>query len=186
MKRSRSILTSMILAALALPALAAPVRHAVTAAEVVAAMGNIGMQVSADQVTLLTDVVVSSEDPQLAVKSMQRWDDHRVMVRLECANREECMPFFVGVRLSQLDAQKAVALSADRAAALRPGTAGAPAVRVGSPATLLLDGNHVHIRVSVICLQNGTPGQTIRATDRDHRVVYTAEVVDGGMLRGRL
>lgn len=184
--RFRPIFSWMVSAALAVPALAAPVHHAVTAAEIVAAMSNIGMQISADQVTLLTDTVANGENPQLSVKSMQRWDGHRVMVRLECANRDECLPFFVGVRLSQEDTQKAVALSADRAAALRSTTANQSMVRVGSPATLVLDGDHVHIRVAVICLQNGAPGQTIRATDKDHRVVYTAEVVDGGMLRGRL
>jgi flagella basal body P-ring formation protein FlgA len=59
-------------------------------------------------------------------------------------------------------------------------------VKAGSPATLLLDGDHVHIRLSVICLQNGITGQTIRATSKDHTVVYTAEVVDGGVLKGRL
>jgi hypothetical protein len=169
-------------AAAALPAAAAPIRHAVTPAEVVAAMSNIGMQISPDQVTLLAEVVTSTGNPQLTVKSMQRWDDHRVMVRLECANREQCLPFFVGLRLSQEETSQAAALSA-----LRTTTkTAAPAVRIGSPATLLLDGDHVHIRVAVICLQNGTTGQTIRATDKDHRVVYTAEVVDGGVLRARL
>jgi hypothetical protein len=42
------------------------------------------------------------------------------------------------------------------------------------------------VGLSVICLQNGITGQTIRATSKDHTVVYTAEVVDGGLLKGRL
>lgn len=186
MTRFRLIFSWLVSGAVvALPAMGA-VHHAVTAAEVVAAINGIGMQIAPDQVTLLTEVVANSANPQLTVKSMQRWDDHRVMVRMECANRDECLPFFVGLRLSQEETARAVAAVPDRAAALQSRAANAPVVRAGSPAVLLLDGDHVHIRLSVICLQNGITGQTIRATSKDHTVVYTAEVVDGRLLKGRL
>ena len=61
-----------------------------------------------------------------------------------------------------------------------------PVLRAGSTATLLLEGNHIHIRLSVICLDGGSPGQTIRVTDPDRREVYTAQVIDGVTLEGRL
>jgi hypothetical protein len=171
-------------AAVALPVMGA-VHHAVTTAEVVAAINGIGMEIAPDQVTLLTAVVANTESPRLTVKSIERWDDHRVMVRMECADREECLPFFVGLRLSRDETSRAVAALPDRSAGLQS-RANVPVVKAGSPATLLLDGDHVHIRLSVICLQNGITGQTIRATSKDHTVVYTAEVVDGGVLKGRL
>ena len=59
-------------------------------------------------------------------------------------------------------------------------------VRAGSPAVLLLDSDHVHIRLSVICLENGSTGQKIRVESKDPRQTYVAEVIDGGILRGSL
>jgi flagella basal body P-ring formation protein FlgA len=59
-------------------------------------------------------------------------------------------------------------------------------VRAGSPATLLLEGAHVHISLSVVCLESGAVGQTIRASSPDHRQVYKAQVVRDGVLEGRL
>ena len=37
-----------------------------------------------------------------------------------------------------------------------------------------------------ICLESGKTGQTIRATDKDRRVVYIAQVADEGLLKGHL
>jgi flagella basal body P-ring formation protein FlgA len=50
----------------------------------------------------------------------------------------------------------------------------------------MLDSERVHIRLSVICLENGAPGQMIRVTGKDHRLVFTAQVIDGSLLKGRL
>jgi flagella basal body P-ring formation protein FlgA len=50
----------------------------------------------------------------------------------------------------------------------------------------MLDSERVHIRLSVICLQNGAPGQMIRVTGKDRKLVFTAQVIDGGLLKGRL
>jgi flagella basal body P-ring formation protein FlgA len=60
------------------------------------------------------------------------------------------------------------------------------AIRSGSAATLLLDGPRIHIQLSVICLESGEPGKTIRVTSKDHKQVYTAEIIDGTLLRGSL
>ena len=63
---------------------------------------------------------------------------------------------------------------------------GSVVIRSGSSAILELEGPHIHIRIPVICLQNGAAGQTIRATDKDHRRIYAAQVTDIAILRGRL
>jgi hypothetical protein len=39
-------------------------------------------------------------------------------------------------------------------------------VRAGSRAILLLDGGHVHVRLNVVCLENGAAGQRIRVEAR--------------------
>ncbi len=59
-------------------------------------------------------------------------------------------------------------------------------VRAGTTAILLLDGGHVHIRLTVICLESGAAGQTIRVSGKVNRLVYVAEVGSDGILRGKL
>jgi flagella basal body P-ring formation protein FlgA len=59
-------------------------------------------------------------------------------------------------------------------------------MHAGAPATLLLEGARVHIRLAVVCLENGAPGQTIRVASRDHRQTYMAKVVDEEVLRASL
>ncbi len=170
----------------ALPAGAASGRYSIGSDRIVAAMAGMGMQVSAAQVTMLTDAVATTAEPQLRVESMQRWPGDRVMVRMECASQVQCLPFFVSVRLagagSNQLAQAQSAMNAERIARTAP----AMAVRAGSPATLLLEGDHIHIRVAVVCLESGAVGQTIRASGPDHQQTYTAQVAGSGLLKGRL
>ncbi|MGA8111715.1 MAG: hypothetical protein WBD46_17525 [Acidobacteriaceae bacterium] len=188
MKRFRPVLFATIAVAVSLPGLAAT-RANVTPAEVAGAINRFGIPISPQQVVLLSDIVAASAHPALRVESVQRWDDRQLMARLSCANPGECVPFFVALRLdpqtqTQISAQASAPLSAAMSPermALQP-----PMVRAGTPATLLLDGDHVHIRLTVICLQNGAAGQTIRATDKERRIFYTAQVADHGLLKGRL
>jgi hypothetical protein len=174
--------------ALAIPAAAATGRAAVTTEQVAAAISGTGVSVLPEQVTLLTNVTTKSDPPTLNVHSIEPWGDHRMKVRMECASQEECLPFYVSVRLDQKDGAIAAAnLSNQPAANARPNhDARSFALRAGSRATLLLDGGHVHIRLSVVCLENGDVGQKIRVESKDPRQTYVAEVVDGGILRGSL
>jgi hypothetical protein len=174
-------------AAAAFPAAAAAARTSITADQVTAALNGAGMQVSAQQITMLTDVVATTSAPLLKVESMEPWGSHRMMVRMNCAQTEECLPFFVAVRFNQGDDVRPVSADSSPSANARvkPGSASFT-VKSGAPATLMLDGERVHIKISVICLENGSTGQTIRVSSKDHRLTYTAEVVDGGLLKGRL
>jgi hypothetical protein len=185
MKRLKCFLSWFFILA-ALPAGAASGRYAIGADRIVAAMAGMGMQVSAAQLTMLTGAVATTADPQLRVESIERWPGDRVMVRMECASQEQCLPFFVSVRLGSVGsnqlAQAQSAMNMERIARTAP----AMAVRAGSPATLLLDGDHVHIRVAVVCLESGAIGQTIRASGPDHQQTYAAQVAGSGLLKGRL
>lgn len=179
----------MIVAAAAIPAAAATGNDLITTEQVVAAMSHAGMQVSPQQVTLLSEVVASTDAPALKVESMKRWDDHRMMVRLDCASPDQCLPFVVAVRLAQDNEVRPVSAETSRAlpaAAPAKSSSTAPTIRAGAAAVLLLDSNRVHIRLSVICLENGVTGQTIRVASKDRRQFYTAEVVSESELRGSL
>ena len=185
--RYRLIAIPILAAAAALSAAAAPVRDVITAAQVAAAISGAGMQISARQVTLLTDVVSTDSAPILKVQSMQPWGNHQIKVRMSCARQEECLPFFVAVRDNDQNVLQRVSEDSrgPSPARSRPDPKSF-VVRSGTPVTLLIDGERIHIKLSVICLENGAPGQTIRASSMDHKQTYSAEVVDGTLLRGRL
>lgn len=165
-----------------LPAISAPRRYAVTSEQVAAAMNRTGMQVLPDQVAMMTNVVSSVAAPALKVKSIDRSGDGRTMARLECATAGQCLPFMVALRVG---AEPAAASTAqpEQPSHPRPTT---PLVHAGSPATLLLEGTHVHITLSVICVENGALGQTVRATSSDRHQSFTAQVVREGVLEGKI
>lgn len=180
------VTTSILAVAAALPATAASVRTAITASQIAAAINSAGMQISPRQVMLLTDVVAASDAPALKVQSMERWGDHQLRVRLGCSSQAECIPFFVGVRDADLNAKQLASSDSDRSTAREKRDPKSFVVRSGTPATLLLDGERIHIQLSVICLEGGAPGQTIRVASKDHKQTYTAEIVDGSILKARL
>src|ERR1700679_724312 len=186
MKRFKVILSCMIVGAAALPAVAAPGHYAISAEQIAATMSRMGMTILPEQVTLLTEVVATRVAPVLKVRSIERWDDQRMMARMECQNQDECLPFFVGLRVNQGDATQTHGRSSQAYSAGPTLPSKAFVVRSGSPATLLLDSDRVHIRLSVICLQNGAPGQLSRVTGKDRKLGFTAQVIDGGLLKGKL
>jgi hypothetical protein len=184
----KPMLILSLCAAMALPA-AASGRNVITPAQIAGAVSDFGMRVSADQVTLMSDVVAMTGSPTLVVHSMEPWGDHRMKVRLGCVTSEECLPFFVAVRLSPENAAQPVPAALGRPSTVTLRTRPDPnsfVLRSGSQAVLLLDGEHIHIRLKVVCLENGAPGQTIRVASKDHRQTYTALVVDSTVVRGSL
>jgi hypothetical protein len=186
MTRTNAILWSIVLAGAALPAAAQ--HYAITNRSIAATMSTVGVPVSADQVTPLSDVVSSKPSPAMRVRSVSRLENGELLARLECTASEECLPFFVSVRTSQgggaqADGGTVSALPVSLTQKQEPRSI---VVRAGAKAMLELDGSHVQIRMPVVCLQSGGIGQTIRVMDKSHRQVYQAEVVDDGFVKGRL
>ena len=188
MMRSRLIAALTLSTAVALPLAAEAGREAITAAQIASAISSAGMNVAAEQVTLLTDVVARTSMPALQVQSMERIGEGRMRVRMSCANADECIPFFVMIHLSATSSPSSSTPATRVAvAATTPRQAyNSFTIRAGAAAILLLNGDHVHIKVAVVCLENGSTGQAIRVASQDRRQTYTAEVVDGTTLRGTL
>lgn len=187
--RTRGILSWMVLAVAASAAQAAPGHYAISTAQIAATVTRFGIAVEPAQVKLLADVVATTDSPRLVVRSIRPWGNQRVMARLECENPAQCMPFFVGVQMKANDSSQTAAGTSTGATGSTLAQLNSPhdyLVRSGTPATLQLDNDHVHIRIQVICLQNGSLGQKIRVTSKDHRITYMAEVVDGSLLKGSL
>jgi hypothetical protein len=184
MTRFRLILFCMLASGAAVAAMGAQRRYPISTAQIAATMDRMGIEIAPSQVTLLTEVVATTTAPRLRVRSIEPWGDQQMRARLECDSADECLPFFVGLRVN--GAQQAADAAPAPAA---PVTAGSPrtfAMKNGDEAILRLDSERVHIRLSVICLENGTLGQTIRVTTKDRKMTYHAQVIDGTTLQGRL
>ncbi len=184
MKILRPSLICISVAAAALSALAASGRYVITAEHIAAAVSSNGVQITPDQVTLFTTVVASVTNPELKVQSINRSGDGQAIARIACADSAQCLPFMVTLRISN---GANVEIASNRAEYY--GAPSRPAqfvVRQGGTTALYLDGAHIHISLSAICLENGIPGQTIRATSLDRHQVFTAQVASDGTLRGRL
>ena len=187
MKSSWEILIWLLLMVLCVPCWAASGHYALRAELVATALSGMGREIAPEQVMLMSDVVATSATPKLRVRSAEKWGDHRLMVRMECENPQECVPFMVGLQLGKSsDAQNTASnLQSVTGTTTRPSLK-SYVVRAGMQTTLMLDGERVHIRIPVVCLENGVPGQKVRARSSDRKQVYTAEVVDATLLKGRL
>lgn len=188
MNHFRLIGITLVLATLSVPSRASgPVT--ITATQIAAAIGDTGLKVSAEQVTLLSDVVAKTNAPALRVASVGPWQADRAQVRLDCVVSDECLPFVVTVRRSQGNPSEGAFVASGLQASRRPPVETAKSktlVHIGSPAVLLLDGGHVHIQLAVICLESGSAGQVIRVAARGRERTYLAEVCSDGTLRGTL
>jgi hypothetical protein len=178
MTRCATIFACAVFIAALLPFAEAAGGSVITAEQVATALNQRGMSVSADQLTLLSNAISNTANPDLKVKSIERLDGGREAVRLECARQQQCLPFVVTVRLDSGTQGISEAMSGIQPKAI--------AVHDGSKATLHLDGAHVHIVLTAICLENGSIGQTIRATSIDRHIVYMVRVADNGLLEGSL
>jgi hypothetical protein len=189
MTHGRWIDITVLFAALGIPAQAASGRETITTGQVAAAIGDAGLQVSASQITLLTDVVAKTSAPALKVLSVGACEANSSSVRLACVMSDECIPFVVTVHRRQNDRSEGAVIGSNPQASARAAVNDSKSkvlVRMGTPAVLLLDGGHVHIQLAVICLENGSVGQTIRVVGRERNHTYLAEVCSDGMLRATL
>lgn len=193
MTRKKFIFMSFLLCAVTRLAPAESGRYAIGAEQVAATVSSIGVPVASGQVSILADAVAATPSPVLQLRVVERTGVGRFSVRIECENGNDCLPFMASVQMDQSGATKmeevAARLSILKTSYSNSGGQPRPkqiVIRNGSLATLQLDGAHVHIRIPVICLESGAAGQTIRATDKDHRHTYAAQVVENGLLQGRL
>ena len=188
MTQCKLILSSIVIASALVSAANATEHYVITADCVAAAISRAGVEVSPDQIAFLAGAVATKPAPALKLRSAEKLDNDRLLARMECVNDQECLPFFVHVQAGQGNEAQIAAISravSSSRTAIQPG-AGPVVVHSGSRVTLMLDGDHVHIRMAAICLQSGAPGQLIRVSDANRRLIYPAQVIDASAVKGRL
>jgi hypothetical protein len=179
----------VLLAVMSAPATAVFGSETITAAEIAAAIRHAGMNVSAAQVELMSNAIAKSSAPMLKVQSIGPWVEDVSHVRLDCVVIGTCLPFVVAVSRSRDARGEAALLPSSQPPVRRSPVESAKSkagLRLGQPAVLLLDSKHVHIRLDVICLENGLIGQVIRVAGKTGERSYLAEVCSDGTLRGTL
>ncbi len=146
-----------------------------------------GAPISASQVEFLGEVR-AIPNAKFSVVGVERLHRNGAAVKLRCQRSSDCLPFYVVLHAG--DVAKTLARTATEASAGGPGQTSRAekqrAVKGGDRATLVLEGKDMRIVMPVICLQNGSLGQSIRVSSRDHRKIYEAEVIETGLVKGTL
>jgi len=166
---------------------------ALTVKQVAQTLSDKGMQTSYQQVSLLAKVVATEPDPALDVLSVAPLDDEsagqpeetRFRVKMGCHLRGRCLPFYAVVEVYGGTAGHATNSSSAFGALgnLVSKRNDAFTMRAGAHATLVMDDERAHIKVSVVSLENGMTGQKIRVASPDHKQIYVAEVVSANVLK---
>jgi len=174
--------------------------------QIVSEMQNRQLPTRGVQVRLAAPVTAASPNPRLEIEAVTLLSAHEMRLRMACSDRSQCLPFFAiatypetmdpvtvainpgrqpaGGEQPAPSAKPVAGSSAASASASTADPAEKPILRSGSPATLDFDGDRVHVRIEVICLQSGAAGDKIRVTTRDHKQVYVAEIVAPTLLKG--
>jgi hypothetical protein len=169
-------------------------RFELTVGQVVQALSDNGIRTADQQVSLLAKVVATEPNPALDVLSVEPLGgrsfgasaETRSRVRMACHVPGKCLQFYAIVKWPEGVSTHGAGSSNSSVA---PGSqilkrSGVFTMRSGANATLVMDDDRAHIRVSVVSLENGMAGQKIRVASPDHKQVYVAEVVSANLLKG--
>jgi hypothetical protein len=171
-----------------------PRQHfALTVRQVAQTLSDKGIRTTEDEVSLLAKVVATEPNPALDIlsvdpladKSIDERAETRSRVRMACHLPGRCLPFYAIVKWPEGAVEHAGASStASIASGLQTlKRSGVFTIRSGEYATLVMDDERAHIRVSVVSLENGVIGQKIRVASPDHKQKYVAEVVSASLLK---
>jgi hypothetical protein len=154
---------------------------ALSAQQVVAAIRTGGISASPDRIEFLSGTGSVSESANLQFVSVTNGNAGTVKVKLRCQDRHECLPFYVLLH------------GADSVNGQKLGVRSGPVIQAGSPQNVVHNGDHAtlvietadsRIKLAVICMESGVPGQKIRVASPDRKHFYDAEIATAGLLKG--
>lgn len=157
------------------------------------------------EIRLAAPITATVAQPTLEIASVTAQAGHQAMLRMVCRTRSECLPFYASAAwpteapmpdLLAKDGERSISASSGPALksqsypalSIESSSAGAApeplVIRVGNSATLILEGERIHIRLPVIFAQSGHVGDKVRVTTPDRKQVYVAEVLSSELLKG--
>jgi hypothetical protein len=174
-------------------AYAAAARFPVTSDQVVAAMRDRQLPIEGLHVTMPTSITASIDHPSLNIESMTLLTPNNAQLRVSCRERGVCLAFYVSATWPAPSATVTMppglghsSGQAGEAKLEHTVTRSEPTLRAGSQATLFFEGDRLHIRMRVVCLQGGVMGDKVRVATPDHKQTYTAEILSPTLLKGSL
>lgn len=168
-------------------------RFVLTPRQVAQAISGKGVVIAEEQVSLLANMVATVPNPVLDVLSAVTLGGNRAarnagsrsIVKLACHQPGVCLPFYAIVTepaaLSAASIDKHGGAAPIESALLKPESA--IAMRAGTHAILVMNGERSHIQVSVVSLENGAVGHKVHVASPDHKQVYVAEIVSAHLLK---
>jgi hypothetical protein len=154
----------------------------ITSKEVMGAMERKKLPVDGAQITMPVSMRSTVKNPVLDIEQTIVLDKERSQLRVACHVRSECMPFYATVRWSA--GGGAASMAKEKTVERKLDVAEPVALQAGAHATLILDDEHLHIRVPVICVSRGVPGDKIKVTSTYHHQMYEAVVLNAAELKG--
>lgn len=141
-----------------------------------------GTEIAPAQVHLLA-AVTARAGATLRVAKVVAAPGGKLLAKLACRSSRECLPFYVLLDASN-DGESGASNPQLKSLPGKPTEQ--PLVARGQPVTLIIDRTDSRISLSVICLEGGVHGQTIRVASPDRKRIYTAEIVSSTMVRSAL
>lgn len=191
MERRTSIMRVCILACLGLSccvgAVGQPVRgkrFPISSEQVAGALRSGGLDIDAEHITHMPNVTAAEESPQLSIVRVVPVDSEEVAVRLACRDASICLPFLVFVRARRSEAERFRSTTASPPQVKVASASTHPLMRAGESVTFLIESDDVRITMNVVCLQAGQVGDTIRVATTDRKLVYRAQVIAPGIVKG--
>jgi hypothetical protein len=183
----------------------------VTSSQIISAMQGRQLPTQGARIRIAAPITASLENPQLDIQAITLVSPREIRMRMGCRNRAVCPSFFAlasypqvinaatlparlesttptSQTLTNSKHESPPVAPSNAAPELKPANAAAqePTLRIGSPVMLQIDSDRVHILIEVICLENGSTGDKIRVTTRDHKQSYVARIVTPTLLKGSL
>jgi hypothetical protein len=144
---------------------------------IVKALAEQGRLIDPIRISLLGSVIASDPDPILDVRSIQPLGSSTsttFSVMLACHQSTTCLPFYAIISGRAIPTDSPL-LSAKPTKSI---------MRTGTKATLLMEDDDTHLQLSVISLEAGPAGRTIRVRSTDRKQFYSAEIISPTTLRG--
>ncbi|MBI3476211.1 MAG: flagella basal body P-ring formation protein FlgA [Acidobacteria bacterium] len=158
-----------------------------TARPIVEALHNAGVEAKAGEIEFVGSVPASDTDAVLRVTGWRKLNTGTVWVRLVCRRAQDCLPFFILLHPAEKGIVPSFSILPDsktQSGSIRK-TLSPSLIRAGSRATLLLKSGPASIRTSVICLESGERGASIRVRNVATKRILAAQIVGRGLVEAR-
>jgi hypothetical protein len=154
---------------------------------ILGALHSSGMQIRPDQMEQLSGMTANEPNPLLKILSVEMLDGEADKVLLRCEHSNTCLPFYVLVHWGKPGDPSGTRFTQSSGRMTQPALPRENTmVRSGRTATLMLEGEYIHMTLPVLCLQNGGRGQQVRVISKDTKRRYVAWVVAPGVVTSML